>query len=527
MSYLLKERVKNANLLKKLVKDPRDLIPLFKHGDYIGMSGFTGVGYPKKLPQLLADHVEQNKLNGKLKFNLLVGASLGAEVEDRMAKLDMIDIRYPHQVGKNIQKGINEGRIRFSDQHLSVFPQNLLYGFYTKHVENQQKPINVAVVEVSEIKEDGSVVLAAAVGSTPEILAMADKIILEVNTSIPSYDSIHDIPISCVNELPPYRTPIMINSVKDRIGGTSLPIDASKVIAIIESDHPDNTGGNSPDDEISQKIANNLIQFLEEEVKSGRLPPQLLPLQSGIGNIANSVIMGLGNSNFKNLTVYSEVLQDCFLNLFDKGKLDFASATSIRLSNEGFDRFYKDWDNYSKKIVLRPQSISNAPEVIRRLGVIAMNTPVEIDIYGHANSTCVNGSKMINGLGGSGDFLRNAKLSIMHTPSVRPTKTDPIGISCIVPFCSHIDHTEHDLDVFVTEYGYADVRGLCPRDRAKVIINNCAHPEYRPILLDYFENCKRKCLQNGSGHIPHDLEVAFKMYKNLKEKDTMRIANWW
>lgn len=95
---------------------------------YMGWSGFTGVGYPKMIPTALADHVEKNNLQGKLKFNLFVGASTGAETEDRWASLDMIDRRYPHQVGRNIKKGINQGRIRFADKHLSMFPQDLIYG---------------------------------------------------------------------------------------------------------------------------------------------------------------------------------------------------------------------------------------------------------------------------------------------------------------------------------------------------------------------------------------------------------------
>ena len=458
-----------------------------------------------------------------MKFNLFVGASLGAEVEDRWAKLDMIDRRYPHQVGKNIQKGINEGRIRFSDQHLSMFSQNLTYGFYTKECANQKSPINYAIIEATEIKEDGSIILAASVGATPEILHMADKIIIEVNTALPSFDGIHDIHLPLD---PPHRKPLMIENVQDRIGTTGLKIDLSKVVAIVESTKPDNTGGNAPEDESSKQIAKNLTEFLISEVDAKRLPKELLPLQSGIGNIANAVISGLVESPFENLTVFTEVLQDCFINLFEANKLNFASATSVRLSEEGFKKFYADWDNYKNKIVLRPQTISNAPELIRRLGVIAMNTPVEFDIYGHVNSTCVNGSRMINGLGGSGDFLRNGKLSIMHTPAARPSKNDPIGITCIVPMVSHVDHTEHDLDVFVTEFGYADVRGLCPRDRAKLIIEKCAHPEYKPILLDYFETNLKKCLKTSSAHQPHDLSTVFKMYQNLQEKGTMRIEHW-
>jgi len=252
----------------------------------------------------------------------------------------------------------------------------------------------------------------------------------------------------------------------------------------------------------------------------------LLPIQSGVGNIANAVIDGTGNGSFTDINVWTEVLQDSFLPFIDSGKLKFASSTSVKLSPKNFKHFFANLDKYKQKIILRPQQISNAPEVIRRLGVVAMNTPVEIDIYGHANSTMVLGSKMVHGIGGSGDFLRNAKISILHTPSVRPTKTDPLGISTIVPMVSHVDHTEHDNDVFVTENGLADLRGLAPRERAKLIIEKCSHPAYKPLLKDYLETATKLCLANGMGHEPHMLSKVFKMYVNLQEKGTMRITSW-
>ena len=314
--------------------------------------------------------------------------------------------------------------------------------------------------------------------------------------------------------------------VEDRIGSNSIPIDTDKVVAVIESDYQDQTAPNSPADDASKAIANNLIEFLEHEVKHGRLPPTLLPLQSGIGNIANAVIGGLADSNFKNLKVWTEVLQDTFLDLFDSGKLDFATATSIRFSPDGFKRFYDGWENYFDKLLLRPQQVSNHPEIIRRLGVIGMNTPVEVDIYGHANSTCVMGSRMLNGLGGSADFLRNSKYSIMHTPSTRPSKTDPHGVSCIVPFATHVDQTEHDLDVVVTEQGLADVRGCSPKQRAKIIIDKCAHPEYKPILEDYFAKAEYYCMKRGWGHEPHLLWNAFDMHKALDQQGSMKLVKW-
>ena len=279
---------------------------------------------------------------------------------------------------------------------------------------------------------------------------MADRIIIEVNTASPSFEGLHDITLC---DRPPHRKPYLVMAPEDRIGTPHIPVDPDRVVAIVESDYPDQTQPNTAPDESSRAIANNLIEFLQHEVKVGRMPKNLLPIQSGIGNIANAVISGLseGGANFHNLKVWTEVLQDSFLDLFDSGHLDFATATSIRFSPEGFKRFYDNWERYYDKLLLRSQQVSNSPEIIRRLGVIGMNTPVEVDIYAHANSTCVMGSRMLNGLGGSADFLRNAKYSIMHTPSTRPSKTDPTGITCIVPFATHIDQTEHDLDVVVTE----------------------------------------------------------------------------
>lgn len=379
------------------------------------------------------------------------------------------------------------------------------------------------VVEATDILEDGSIVPGASVGATPELVQMADKVIIEVNTSIPSFEGLHDITMT---DLPPKRKPYLIMGVEDRIGTTSIPIDPEKVVGVLHSDYRDQTAPNTPADEGSQKIADHIIEFWTHEVKHGRLPDSLLPIQSGIGNIANAVVGGLNDSNFKNLKVWTEVIQDTFLDLFDSGKLDFATATSVRFSPDGFKRFYDNWEAYHNKLLLRSQQVSNSPEIIRRLGVIGMNTPVEVDIYAHANSTCVLGSRMLNGLGGSADFLRSSKYSIMHTPSTRPSKTDPHGVSCIVPMCTHVDQTEHDLDVVVTEAGLADVRGLSPRERARVIIDKCAHEIYRPILKEYFEKAEWECLRKGMGHEPHLLWNSFDMHKALVEQGSMAKVQW-
>ena len=520
MSELL-NRIRCKELHNKIM-DPKDTIQFFKPGMNLGWSGFTPAGYPKVVPIALADYVEENNLQGKWKFNLFIGASVGAETEDRWATLDMIDRRWPYQTGKNIAKGINEGRIRMGDKHLSLFAQDLGYGFYTKDTETGK--LDIGIIEVSAITEDGGLVPTSSCGVIPEILMQCDKIIVEVNTGEPSFEGMHDI---ITPGTPPNRQVFDITKADDRIGKTYAECDPSKIIAVCESKLRDKGRAFTDIDDTSKAIAQHIMDFLGNEVKAGRLPENLLPLQSGVGSIANAVVGGLADGPFKNLTVYTEVLQDTMLDLFDSGKLDAASACSLSLSEDpGFPRFFDNWDKYADKIVLRPLSVSNAPEPIRRLGCIAMNTPVEFDMYAHANSTLVGGTRMINGLGGSGDFLRNGFLKIMHTPSARPTKTDPTGITCVVPKAPHIDHTEHDLDVVVTEQGLADLRGLAPKERAQEIINKCVHPDYKDIIQEYFDIAKKECLAKGIGHEPQLFDRCFKMQMNLAKNGTMKIDNW-
>ena len=517
----LEERIRCPFLMNKVMK-VEDTLPMFKDGMNLGWSGFTPAGYPKAIPIALAEHVEKNNLQGQMRFNLFIGASVGAETEDRWAQNDMIDRRWPYQTGRNIAKAINEGRIRMGDKHLSLFAQDLAYGYYTK--DSKSGKLDMAIIEVSGITEDGGLIPSASVGVIPEIIQTCDNIILEVNTAMPSFEGMHDI---MVLHAPPHREIIGITRANSRIGSTYVPCDPAKIVAIVESEHVDKGRALAGADEDSVAIANHLLDFFAAEVKAHRLPGNLLPLQSGVGSIANAVVSGLANGPFYDLSVYTEVLQDGMLDLFDSERLKCASSCSLSLSEEhGMPRFIKNREKYQDKIVLRPLSISNNPEVARRLGVIAMNTPVEIDMYGHANSTLINGTRIVNGIGGSGDFLRSGFLKIMHTPSSRPTKTDPTGISCIVPHAQHIDHTEHDLDIVVTEQGLADLRGLAPRDRAHSIINNCAHPDYKDILNEYFDMAEKDCLARGVGHEPQLWDRVFKMQLNNAQNGTMKIKDW-
>ena len=404
---------------------------------------------------------------------------------------------------KTIRSQINSGQVEYLDQHLSHFAQQIDYGFFGD--------VDVAIVEAAAITKEGHLILGPGVGNTPMLVKHAKRIIVEVNTNIPlSIEGMHDIYIC---KKPPFREAIPIYHVGDRIGTPYVECGIERIDCIVESDVLDHVRDLTAPDEASKKIAANLVEFLENEQKQGRLPQQMLPLQSGVGSIANAVLLGLAQSKFENLTMYSEILQDSVFDLIKAGKVVQASGCAFTPSPRVWQMYKENPEVYRKSIVLRPLDISNNPEVIRRLGVISLNTPLEFDIYGQANSTHVLGSQMMNGIGGSGDYMRNGYLTIFSTPSTAKNG----NISSIVPMVSHADHTEHDTMVFITEQGVADVRGLSPVKRAKLIIEKCAHPDFREQLYDYLKISQRK-----NAHMPVDLEHAFDMHRQLMSTGSMK-----
>jgi succinyl-CoA:acetate CoA-transferase len=350
------------------------------------------------------------------------------------------------------------------------------------------------------------------VGNNQTYLDVAERVILEVNSwQNPLLEGMHDI---YSIGLPPHRKPIPFTAASDRAGEPYLRVDPKKVVAVVETNCADRDTKFTDPDENSQRIAGHILDFLGNEVKKGRIPANLLPLQSGVGNVANAVMIGLNESSYENLTSYTEVLQDGMLDLIRSGKFTCVSSTAVSFSSKALADFNANLSEYRKRIILRPQEVSNHPEVVRRLGVISMNGMLEADIYGNVNSTHVLGSKMMNGIGGSGDFARNAYLSIFMTPSVAKNG----ALSCFVPMVSHIDHTEHDVQVLVSEHGLADLRGLAPRQRAKVIIEKCADPKFRPALTDYVARAEKSA--NGR-HTPHLLGEAYDWHLRALRGESM------
>jgi succinate CoA transferase len=481
---------------------------LIKHGDNIALSGFTPAGTPKATTAELAKMAHAEHEAGRpFQVGLFTGASTGASCDGCLSEEGAIRYRAPYTTNSIFRKKVNAGEIAYNDIHLSQMAQELRYGFLGQ--------VDWAILEVCAIEPDGKVYLTAAGGIAPTAARLAQKgIILELNAfHSPKSIGIHDV---YEPKDPPQRQPIPIVHPNDRIGTTYLQLDPAKVVGVVECNIPDEARSFKDADPVTDKIGERVADFLLGEVRRGIIPASFLPFQSGVGSTANAILGALGqNEEIPAFNVYTEVLQDAVVDLMRAGRVKSASTCSLSVTNEYLKGIYDDIDFFKDKLVIRPSEISNSPEVIRRLGVIAINTAIEVDIYGHANSTQICGTKMMNGIGGSGDFARNAYLTIFYTPS---TAKDG-KISSVVPFCSHIDHTEHDVDIIITEQGIADLRGKTPHERALEIINNCAHPDYRPMLLDYFHRADEA---TKHANTPHILEEAFSFHERFLKTGTMQ-----
>lgn len=500
------DRILNQRIANKAVSAD-EAAALITPGAHVGMSGFTGAGYPKAVPAALVRRMTEARSRGdRFAVSVWTGASTAPELDGAMAAVDGIDLRMPYQSDPVTRAKINAGLMDYLDVHLSHVAQMVWQGFFGH--------LDIAVVEVSGVTEGGDLIPSSSVGNNKTWIDQADSVILEVNSWQPTgLDGMHDIYYGTA--LPPNRKPIQITHTGDRIGVPYLRCPPEKIVAVVKTHSPDRNLPFKPVDDDSGRIADNVVEFLVHEVKRGRLPKELLPLQSGVGNIANAVLAGLDEGPFRPLTAYTEVIQDGMLKLLRSGTVTQASATAFSLSVPGIADLRENIADFRERIVLRPQEISNHPEVIRRLGCLAMNGMIEADIYGNVNSTHVMGSHIQNGIGGSGDFARNAYISIFVTPSTAKAG----AISCLVPMVSHVDHTEHDVHVIITEQGVADLRGLPPRRRAQRIIDNCAHPDYRPALQDYFDRA-----QSGPAakHTPHLLTEAMSWHVRYLRDRTMR-----
>ena len=475
---------------------------MVNHDETIGFSGFTPAGAAKVIPTAIAQRaIAEHEAGRDFKIGVITGASTGPSLDGALAKAEAIKFRTPYQSDKDLRNSINAGKTHFFDMHLSLLPQYVRYGFLG--------PVDWAVVEAADVSVDGKVLLTTSVGAAPTFLTQAKKVLIEVNERHPKeLLGFHDI---YEPESPPYRRPIPICNAEDRIGTQRVWVDAKKIMGIVHSNRQDEVKEFAPVTDVTTRIGQNVAEFLAGEIKRGIIPKQFLPIQSGVGNVANAVLGAMGaHPDIPRFQMYSEVIQDAVIDLVKADRCSFVSGVSLTVTDPILQGIYDNLDFFRRRLMLRPQEIANNPEIVRRIGIISVNTALEADIFGNINSTHVLGQKMMNGIGGSGDFTRNAYISIFTCPS---TAKDG-KISAIVPMCSHMDHSEHSVQVLVTEHGVADLRGKDPRERAATIISNCVDPSYRDLLWAYF-----RLTENG--HTPQSFRSAFAFHETFLESGDM------
>lgn len=478
--------------------------------DSVAIGGFTPNGVPKAVIREVTKRATVlHEKDVPFQIGVISGASSCQSVEGDLANAHALKFRGPFSTNKDFRIHTNLGEVDYEDMHLGHVAERLRRGFYGT--------IDWAIVEVSSIEERGSkcrVYLTTAGGIVPTIVRVAKRVILELNTfHSPVSRFLHDV-YECAEY--PDRKPIPLLSVGGRIGTDFVEIDADKIAGVVECNIPEEARSFKVLTPETELIGSHVVEFFKSDMKAGHIPPCMFPIQSGVGATGNAVMQAIGQcEGLPQMEVFSEVVQDAVVDMIRDGKIVQASAAAMTCTNECIQSVYKEIDFFKHHLTLRPSELSNAPELIRRFGVIAMNTALECDLYGNENSSHICGSKLMNGIGGSCDYERNGSISIFYTPSVaRDGK-----ISAIVPMCSHVDSTEHDVDVIVTEQGVADLRGKGPLRRANEIIEHCAHPDYKPLLKEFLRIADK-------GHEPESMRASLAFHDTFLRKGDMRMTDY-
>jgi succinyl-CoA:acetate CoA-transferase len=466
------------------IRDAEQVVATLDSDATVLTSGFGSVGYPKLVPLAAAD------ADRDFDLTLVTSGNVGDEIDVTLIESGAVDRRFSYQSSTVARERTNRREVAFSDRNASSIGDEVQYGGLVDP--------DVAIVEAVAVGE-GWFIPSTSLGQVPAFVEAADQLVVELNRSQPlGLQAIHDI---YRPDRPGKRGPVPLDHASDRVGTSYVSFEPEKLAAVVESDRADSTYTfrDPTDDDLA--IAANLGEFLTAEVERSPVFDDEIHLQFGVGSLGNALMGELKDLDLggRDMVYFGELIQDGLLDMLDEGQLEGASATSLALTDDGQTRLFDNIERYAEDIVLRPADVSNRPGLIDRFGVVGVNSAVEVDIYGNVNSTHVQGSQMLNGIGGSADFNRNSLITVCALPS---TLNDG-EISRIVPMTFHVDHTEHDVDVFITEQGVADVRGLSPVERAERIIEECAHPDFRPKLREYLEDVKTR-----DEHIPHDVERA-------------------
>lgn len=495
----MESRIKNKNLLNR-ISVPYEASQLIKDGMTVAIGGYTSSGYPKVIVNEL---VRRKELGEEINLNVITGANVGP-IDDSLSKANIISWRAPMIGGKYLSKQVNNRDVNYVEQQMNKMPRLLRMNSFGK--------IDVAIVEALGITEEGYIIPTSSIGMVPHLLNQATKVIVEINLAQPiELEGMHDIYLP---ESLPNRKPIPLTYTNEKIGEPFIRVNPDKISFIVESKILDEVNKPAEGSSTIKKISENLFSFLEHEIKTnfnGYLPP----FQTGFGNLATGIVNEFKKSNFNDIQFFCGILSEANIELMKTGKVKSASTGSIEMTSNVISTIRNHTELLKEIILIRNGDITNNAETIQRLGVIALNSAIEVDIYGNVNSSHISGSNVVNGLGGGANFAQNSELSIL----VLPSESKYGAISNVVPMVFHQDISEHDVDIVITENGVADLRGKDEVERARLIIENCSSLAYKEQLDFYLKKAINKC----GGHRPQLPIEAYNWYEHLKANGTMRF----
>ncbi len=454
------------NDLKGKIMSPEEAVKkLMLNTKSIAFGGMGGQSVPKVIPKAMSEN--QRYFSG---ITVYTGGGTTKSFEKNISKLK-INRRFYYLSDANSRLAVNSGKTMMMEYSVSKYSRLLSY--------EMVKPVDIAVIEATAIRKNG-IILSLSIDAIPTLVNASRKVIIEINRKKPELDGIHDIYGIRDGRI------IKLTSINQRIGKPGLKIRSNQIGAIVYSDEKEeNASSYSKTPPDAKTFSENIWKILEEKIKFNNK----MPLQVGAGSIASSIVNA---SPFGNLKIWCEIAPSRWLEYTDS-KIDIISASAIYSipGDESYtSRFLENYKEYSGKIILRPNNVTNSSELISRLGVIVIQQALEIDIFGSVNVSHIN-SNIYNGVGGSIDFCSAGKYVIVVLPSTANNGKK----SRIAPWLTCVDIPRHLVDFIVTEIGIADLRWKDPRERAEEIINKCVHPDFRDSLLRYFRSL-------APGHMP-------------------------
>lgn len=214
-------------------------------------------------------------------------------------------------------------------------------------------------------------------------------------------------------------------------------------------------------------------------------------IQLGIGGIPNAIAQSLYGKH--DLGVHTEMFTDGMVDLFEAGVITGRKKTlwpnkMVGAFALGTRKLY-DFIHNNVAVEFQQGKVTNNPYIMaQNAKMVSINTALQVDVIGQVCSQSI-GSQHFSGTGGQLDTHRGAQMSAggRGIIALRSTARTRNGVvSTIVPQLTpgaEVTVPSQDVDTIVTEYGVAELRGRCLKDRVAALIA-IAHPDFRPWLWD-------------------------------------------